>query len=266
MRTPPIVAAAGLAFAGVAGWVAAQPSETARLRLDGQTLTFRPASQVRLAETPATRSELMAAKQRPAALALRRTLAQAAPDRVSLTAVDRASLPVLVSAKPALAANLRVFARADSFSASTSEPGTTLVIDGAKTAVAAPRTFRMPTTSILRLTAASTTATRPSAAARSAGATSSTARIRPEMARPATEVARPPRGTPATPAEPSPTLENVVIERVEYGIDVTFTRFGAVYNVSIECARPETDFNCTEAGAKALVGGLETIGGGEAAP
>lgn len=257
----------GVALAAIAGWVGAQPVDTTRLRVDGATRTFKRAPQVRLAETQAARTELTLAKQRPAALALRQSLAQTATARVNLAAVDRTALPVLVSARPTLAANLRVFARPDSFSASTSEPGLTLVIDGTKTATAAPRTFRLPSTMTLRPVAAAAPIMRRDAAAARAGTTlSPAAAARAEVASPkAGTLVRPPRPPVAPPAAPAaPTLENVVIERVEYGVDVSFTRFGAVYNVSIDCAQPETDFNCSDAGARALIAQLEAIGGGPA--
>lgn len=254
----------GVALAAIAGWVVAQPADTTRLRVAGSTQTVKRAPQVRLAETQAARTELTLAKQRPAALALRQSLAQTATARVNLAAVDRAAVPVLVSARPTLAANLRVFARPDSFSASTSEPGLTLVIDGTKTATAAPRTFRLPSTMTLRPVASAAPTIRRDAVATRAGTTlSPAAGARAEVASPkAGTLVRPPRPPVAPPA--APTLENVVIERVEYGVDVSFTRFGAVYNVSIDCAQPETDFNCSDAGARALIAQLEAIGGGPA--
>lgn len=54
-------------------------------------------------------------------------------------------------------------------------------------------------------------------------------------------------------------LTNVRTERTEYGVDVTFDRFGAAYNVSFLC---EGAPNCTEADAIAFAAGLQLIGGG----
>lgn len=54
-------------------------------------------------------------------------------------------------------------------------------------------------------------------------------------------------------------LANVRTERTEYGVDVTFDRFGAAYNVSFLC---EGAPNCTEADAIAFAAGLQLIGGG----
>ncbi|NJC42450.1 hypothetical protein GGQ87_002745 [Brevundimonas alba] len=54
-------------------------------------------------------------------------------------------------------------------------------------------------------------------------------------------------------------LTNVRTERTEYGVDVTFSRFGAAYNVSFLC---EGAPNCSEADAVAFAAGLQLIGGG----
>ncbi|MBI2261903.1 MAG: hypothetical protein HYU62_09600 [Caulobacterales bacterium] len=54
-------------------------------------------------------------------------------------------------------------------------------------------------------------------------------------------------------------LTNIRTERTEYGVDVTFNRFGAAYNVSFLC---EGAPNCTEADAVAFAAGLQLIGGG----
>ena len=54
-------------------------------------------------------------------------------------------------------------------------------------------------------------------------------------------------------------LTNIRTERTEYGVDVTFNRFGAAYNVSFLC---EGAPNCTEADAIAFAAGLQLIGGG----
>ncbi|MDQ7813931.1 hypothetical protein, partial [Brevundimonas sp.] len=56
-------------------------------------------------------------------------------------------------------------------------------------------------------------------------------------------------------------LTNVRTERTEYGVDVTFSRFGAAYNVSLIC---EGAPNCTEADAITFAAGLQMIGGGAA--
>ena len=54
-------------------------------------------------------------------------------------------------------------------------------------------------------------------------------------------------------------LTNIRTERTEYGVDVTFSRFGAAYNVTFIC---EGAPNCTEADAIVFAAGLQLIGGG----
>lgn len=54
-------------------------------------------------------------------------------------------------------------------------------------------------------------------------------------------------------------LTNIRTERTEYGVDVTFNRFGAAYNVSFLC---EGAPDCTEADAVAFAARLQLIGGG----
>jgi hypothetical protein len=54
-------------------------------------------------------------------------------------------------------------------------------------------------------------------------------------------------------------LTDLRTERTEYGVDVTFSRFGAAYNVSFLC---EGAPNCAEADAIAFAAGLRLIGGG----
>lgn len=57
-------------------------------------------------------------------------------------------------------------------------------------------------------------------------------------------------------------LEDVRSERTEYGVDVSFTRFGAAYAVTFICdavGAPE----CSEAAAIQFAAALELVGGGE---
>lgn len=56
-------------------------------------------------------------------------------------------------------------------------------------------------------------------------------------------------------------LTNIRTERTEYGVDITFNRFGAAYNVSFLC---EGAPDCTEADAVAFAARLQLIGGGGA--
>ncbi|MGV9006082.1 MAG: hypothetical protein ACOH1H_05005 [Brevundimonas sp.] len=56
-------------------------------------------------------------------------------------------------------------------------------------------------------------------------------------------------------------LANIRTERTEYGVDVTFNRFGAAYDVSFICESQGAS-GCVEADAIAFAAGLRLIGGG----
>lgn len=252
-------AGVGVAALAAAGWVLAQPSDSIRTR---PALTnFRRAPIVEVPAGQLARTDLAAARLRPQAVSLRDSLARTAAARVDLRAVDRSRVPVLVTAQPALVSSLRVFPRGDSFSASARQPGLSVVIDGTRSAVAAPPAFRLPAARTLRPLAASPQVRlRPSDGA--AAMDRSAAVVRPEVA--ARDLQRSePRPAPGVTA-PTGALEHVVVEQTEYGVDVSFVRFGAAYNVSIACDDPQNDPNCTPEGATALVRRLEIIGGGEA--
>lgn len=57
-------------------------------------------------------------------------------------------------------------------------------------------------------------------------------------------------------------LENVRSERTEYGVDVSFTRFGAAYAVTFVCDAVGAP-DCSEAAAVQFAAALELVGGGE---
>ena len=57
-------------------------------------------------------------------------------------------------------------------------------------------------------------------------------------------------------------LEDVRAERTEYGVDVSFTRFGAAYSVTFVCDAPAAA-SCSEAAAVQFAAALELVGGGE---
>jgi hypothetical protein len=90
---------------------------------------------------------------------------------------------------------------------------------------------------------------------------------------PAAAPARPAAATtaaaraPATPAAAvaraeARGLEDVRSERTEYGVDVSFTRFGAAYSVTFVCDTPGAA-DCSEAAAIQFAASLELVGGGE---
>jgi hypothetical protein len=57
-------------------------------------------------------------------------------------------------------------------------------------------------------------------------------------------------------------LTGIRTERTEYGVDVSFGRFGAVYSVSFVCD-VRTSLECSDAAAVQFASRLELIGGGQ---
>ncbi|WP_332679132.1 hypothetical protein, partial [Brevundimonas sp.] len=93
--------------------------------------------------------------------------------------------------------------------------------------------------------------------ARPAAPTSTLARAGPRIA--AARVA--PAASRAAVQAQAEGLTNVRTERTEYGVDVTFSRFGAAYNVSFICEGPGAA-GCTEAEAVVFASTLQLLGGG----
>ena len=88
----------------------------------------------------------------------------------------------------------------------------------------------------------------------------------PPAAPPARPVATAAVRAPAVPAAVARAeargLEDVRSERTEYGVDVSFTRFGAAYSVTFVCDAPAAA-SCSEAAAVQFAAALELVGGGE---
>jgi hypothetical protein len=57
-------------------------------------------------------------------------------------------------------------------------------------------------------------------------------------------------------------LSQIRAERTEYGVDVSFSRFGAAYNVSFICEASGAA-DCSEANAIAFAGSMVLLGGGQ---
>jgi hypothetical protein len=190
----------------------------------------------------ASRARFLAARARPSALAFRNALGRGR--RFDFAAMDRSHVPVLLHARPELMADWRIYAAADRYTASAHKTGTVYEINGTRLPVAAPAGMRQ----------------------RFAGR-----RLRAFAA----------TGAPLPPANDD-ALENVRVDHTASGIDVTFTRFGHVYNVSVDCGGPaevETETaaaagqrarpfgrtantDCTDAGALAFAQQMEVVGGG----
>jgi hypothetical protein len=223
----------------------AQPAPAARQPAAAPAARALP--QRAMAISPAARSLFQAARNRPAALALRAQLAgpnlRANAPRVNFAAIDRSRVPVLLTARAELIPNWRVYAFADRYTASSRKPGTVYEINGT----------RLPTLA-------------PAQAPRNA------MRLRAFAA----------PGAPP-PQAGQDALENVRIDHTASGIDVTFTRFGHVYNISIDCGGPaeaETETapaapglraralartanaDCSDAAALAFAQQMEVVGGG----
>lgn len=196
------------------------------------------ATQVALTPSRADNAALAQARQDPVAARLRGVLAQGqSPD--FMQRVNASAVPVLAPADPALLASAE-FEGGDRFYMLTVQRGETIIeIYGATKA------FRSPLGAPAPQAAPATTAAAPvTTAAR--GPRIAAAQV-PDAAGRALAQARA-RG-----------LTNIRTERTEYGVDVTFSRFGAAYNVTFMC---EGAPNCTEADAIAFAAGLVMIGGG----
>lgn len=203
------------------------------------------ATQVALTPSRADNAALAQARQDPVAARLRGVLAQGkTPD--FMQRVNASAVPVLAPADPALLASAE-FNGGDRFYMLTVQRGETIIeIYGATKAfqspLGAPASSSAPAMTSAR--AASATRAAPVTAVR--GPRITAAQV-PDSAGRALALARA-RG-----------LTDIRTERTEYGVDVTFSRFGAAYNVTFIC---EGAPNCTEADAIAFAAGLQMIGGG----
>ena len=231
------LAGGAIAAAAVAGIATSQPPPPSPVA----------ATQVALTRSRADNAALAQARQDPAAARLRGVLTQGkSPD--FMQQVNASDVPVLAPADPALLASAE-FTGGDRVYMLTVQRGEQIIeIYGATKA------FRSPLAAPAPQTAPATTAA-PATATRAAPATTlargpriAAARI-PDAAGRALALARA-RG-----------LTNIRTERTEYGVDVTFSRFGAAYNVTFIC---EGAPNCAEADAILFAAGLVMIGGGAA--
>lgn len=245
----------------------AQPAPTAR--------RFVVAPQASLTAAQADIGAIRIAKLRPQALQLRAALARLPAERVNIAALDRSRIPVLVSPRPALIASLRVFATPDHYTASTTQNGLVVEINGTRLASVAPQNFRMPPMTPRVPLNNQTPAPAPAAP------------VNPKFKVPNHFVPNhflPGNGIVVQPVQPAApdALRDVSVQRTSYGVDVSFTRFGSVYNVTVDCgaqaddpeaigpsqdnggAPPPNAAACSEDQALGLAKELEVAGGGEA--
>jgi hypothetical protein len=231
-----------------------------------------------LIATPVEKLLLRSAKARPEALQLRAVIARLPRERVDIAAIDKSAVPVLLSVRPQFVQNLRVYAAINHFTAATEENGTVIEINGTRAAAAAPQRFRLPQSIPSIPIRHASIAPAPSAPRQPA-----TSAIHSRLARTAApQISRvPPTATGPQSEVATDTLRNVKVDRTSSGADITFTRFGFAYNVSLDCGtgdagdpeaigpspqrteRPATA-NCSGEAALALAKELEVVGGGEA--
>ena len=203
------------------------------------------AVQVDLPRSRADSAALAQARQDPVAARLRGVLAQGkTPD--FMQRVNASDVPVLAPADPALLASAE-FTGGDGYYMLTVQRGEQIIeIYGAT------RAFQSPLGAPAAQPAAARPATHVAAPA---------ARTAPRTALPGPRIsaANVPAAARSAAQAQAGGLADLRTERTEYGVDVTFSRFGAAYNVTFIC---EGAPNCAEAEAVAFAAGLRLIGGG----
>lgn len=209
------------------------------------------AAQVDLPRTRADNAALAAAQKEPLAARLRGVLSQDPVSQRVLTVADASPVPVLAPADPDLLRTARIFTGDRHYMLVVQRGAQIIEIYGSTKA------FRSPIAPVGQpqptrpSTAGTLTAVRPTAPA------STIARAGPRI----TAARVPPVASRAVAQARTEGLTNVRTERTEYGVDVTFSRFGAAYNVSFICEGPGAA-GCTEPEAIAFASTLQLIGGG----
>lgn len=209
------------------------------------------AAQVDLVQTRADTAALATARKEPLAARLRGVLSQDPVSVRVLAVADASPVPVLAPADPNLLRTARIFTGDRHYMLVVQRGEQIIEIYGATKAFQSPITAtqpqppasRVPTTNV-----AGARQTVPSAAIARAGPSILAARIPPAASRAAVQAS-------------TEGLTNIRTERTEYGVDVTFSRFGAAYNVSFICEGPGAA-GCTEPEAIAFASTLQLIGGG----
>ncbi|MFN7238308.1 MAG: hypothetical protein ACK5VL_11430 [Brevundimonas sp.] len=215
-----------LLIAGVAGVASSRQPATPRLA----------ASLTGLPMTPSAQKDLAAARQDPLAERLRGVLGQTPEGRGKLAAIAGSDVPVLGPADPGLLQGAAFLDGERHYMLVIEQPGRIIEIYGSTQAFQAPV---------------------------GAGDVGSTA-IPTDPNAPGTGGS--PRATPGAlrtrvRAQTADRPQNVQVERTEYGVDVAFSRYGAVYSVSFICDAPN-GVSCSEAEATAFAAGLVLLGGG----
>lgn len=199
---------------------------------------------VTIIPTDQDRADLAAARQAPGAGRAASVMGRARQSPAA-QAVAASPVPVLLPWTSPGMANVQVFVRGNTYAAALEEPGRAISIFGTKQAFVPPGAQPTPVPSA------------PNAAARAA-LNSVLAKASPGLR---AQLGLPVSKAPTTPAAPKPP-SNVRYQRTESGIDVSFTRFGAAYDLSLVCENPDTDPQCSQAAAKAVIDSLAVAGGG----
>lgn len=207
------------------------------------------AAQVDLPRSRADNAALAAAQKEPLTARLRGVLSQDPASRRVLEVADDSPVPVLVPADPNLLRTARIFTGDRHYMLVVQRGDQIIEIYGATKAFQSPIAPAQPQQPPANA-AGTLTAVRPAAPA------STLARAGPRIA----PARVPPVAARAAAQAQTEGLTNVRTERTEYGVDVTFSRFGAAYNVSFICEGPGAA-GCTEAEAVAFASALQLIGG-----
>jgi hypothetical protein len=220
------------------------------------------AAQVDLPRSRADNAALAAAQKEPLAARLRGVLSQDLASQRVLAVADASPVPVLAPADPNLLRIARIFTGDRHYMLVVQRGEQIIEIYGATKAFQSPiaspsqQPPQQPPTTRPPLTRAPTTGTL-STGGRPGVPPGTIARAGPRIA--AARIA--PAASRAAVQARAEGLTNVRTERTEYGVDVTFSRFGAAYNVSFICEGPGAA-GCSEAEAVAFASTLQLIGGG----
>lgn len=202
------------------------------------------ATQIDVPRSRADNAALAEAGKDPLAARLRGVLSQDPASARVLAVADASSVPVLAPADPALLRTARIFTGDRHYMLVVQRDDQIIEIYGAAKA------FRSP------IAAVSPNA--PPTPAAGAARTSPIATTRPGPRVPTVRIPAP--AARAAAQARAEGLTNVRTERTEYGVDVTFSRFGAAYNISFLCEGPGVA-GCTEPEALAFAATLQLIGG-----
>lgn len=208
------------------------------------------ATQVDLPRSRVDNAALATAQKEPLTARLRGVLSQDPASQRVLAVADASPVPVLGPADPTLLRTARIFTGDRHYMMVVQRGEQIIEIYGATKAFQSPIAPATQPPTARPPVAGTLTAVRPTTPTTltRAGPRIAAARVAPAASRAAVQAR-------------AEGLTNVRTERTEYGVDVTFSRFGAAYNVSFICEGPGAS-GCTEAEAVAFASSLQLLGGG----